>query len=157
LQKAGNAAPTVELFNRATQEADPAASLRTSHGTAKVMPDADMALLIEELADHRFFEWAVPESQPPGSRSGLVVEINGNRRLLSPTATRAASLSDSLEDLNACGNIFRTAFNATFSFALHEKKIEGMTGEEYFMREKERLQRQAEESVRKARQSEGGR
>jgi hypothetical protein len=154
-QAKNSAAPTIELVNRSLYDADEAAQLRCQRGSAKVMPDAEMALLIEELADLDFFRSSVSDTVEPGSRTAISIEINGSRRSLAPTGSGATDMQTAAADYGACGRLLQDAYNATLG--AQQGEIKGMTGEEYFRREQERLEREAEERIQKVRRSEGGR
>jgi hypothetical protein len=155
LQKRDDPAPMVELVNKALAGADPSAEKRASQGATKVMADAEMALLIQHFSEYRFFSWAVPGDVPSGSKTGLTVEINGNRWTLSTIGSRAANPNDVISDYQECRNAFNDAFNSTMGF--QQVKLQGMTGPEFFWKENERLQKEAAESVEKAKRTGGGR
>lgn len=154
-QKRDDPVPTAELVNRALSAADPSAEQRASQGATKVMADAEMALLIQHFSEYRFFSWAVPGDIPSGSRTGLTVEINGKRWTLSPTGSRADNPNEVIPDYRECRDAFSDAFNRTLGF--QQLKLQGMTGPEFFWKENERLQREAAESVEKAKRTGGGR
>jgi hypothetical protein len=154
-QRKNETAPVIELVNRTLYGADEAAKLRTERGTAKVMPDSEMALLIQELANQNFYRSAVVEDLPPGSRTAISVEINGRRHSLSPAGSGATDVNTAAADYGACGRLINDTYNATLG--TQHGAIKGMTGEEYFKREQLRLEKEAEERIQKARRSEGGR
>ena len=124
---------TIGVYNEAFVSKTDYYSQSRSSADFKVIPDAHMGALLEQLKQFDYFSTALPEvSRTPGARTTLIVERNGESWNLAWTVM---DQENRIFIAQQCNSAFFAVYNATFSYQI----IDNPAGRNIFEEEDLRL------------------